>query len=366
MLGNALRWMNRSLFQVSVLNTTMCNAGCPYCCSAGILNQPKGEFTLEEWRKISEKLPHFPWLTISGGEPFTKRDVKETVSLFIEGNKVEYASIITNGYYSDRIVPAAKELAQRYPDTRIGISISVDDLGERHDEVRRVKGNFERILKTFHALKEAQSELPNLSLKFNTVVTVFNYQRIDEIMAGIRTLDPDMHTMNFIRRTWDSGEVKFPPEEELPGIFDKISRYYDTYGARAYTDEEGGLMAVKKQLSRLVDFNRSRVSLQRQYIQLIPETLKQKTQVIPCYAYDLSLFIYPKGDVAFCDILKPFANIKDFDYDYGKLMQSEVAKKTAAFIHNKGCWCYSPCVQYMNLVHNPKTVFRAAKYLVSS
>ena len=125
-------------------------------------------------------------------------------------------------------------------------------------------------------------------------------------------------------------------------------------------------MAVKKQLSRLVDFNRSRVSLQRQYIQLIPETLKQKTQVIPCYAYDLSLFIYPKGDVAFCDILKPFANIKDFDYDYGKLMQSEVAKKTAAFIHNKGCWCYSPCVQYMNLVHNPKTVFRAAKYLVSS
>lgn len=347
MLPHALKWMNRRLFQVGVLNTTMCNARCPYCCSAGILNQPKGELTLEEFGRIAGRLPDFPWLTISGGEPFMRKDVTETASIFIEQNNVELVSLITNGFFTDRIVSSATVLAEQYPKTRIGVSISVDDIGGRHDRVRRSKGAYRNLLKTFRELKARQQELKNLNIKFNSVITVHNYRHLDDIMREIRALGPDMHTLNFIRTTWDSGEVKFPKKDELPGIFDRVVRYYESYGKKG-----------------LPGFNRARVAVQRQYLRLIPETLEKKTQVIPCYAYKHTLILYPKGEVAFCDVLKPFANIRDFDYDYEKLMRSRTAKDTARFIRNKGCWCYSPCVQYMNLVHNPKTMLNAVRFVL--
>ena len=56
-------------------------------------------------------------------------------------------------------------------------------IGEKHDFIRGVVGNFEKFERTLHALLDLRGSLPNLALGIHTVVSVFSVGHLEEVMA---------------------------------------------------------------------------------------------------------------------------------------------------------------------------------------
>ncbi len=62
---------------------------------------------------------------------------------------------------------------------------------------------------------------------------------------------------------------------------------------------------------------------------------------IRCLAGIRQAVIYPNGDVSVCEPTKPFANLKDFDFNFFRLWNSKQAKNTKTKIKN--CSCIQSC-----------------------
>ena len=81
----------------------------------------------------------------------------------------------------------------RSPTAEIGINLSLDEVGERHDEIRMVPGNWKKAMNTWAELKTLQKTHQNLVLTTHTVISNFNIDRFFEVYAGLEFLEPDSY-----------------------------------------------------------------------------------------------------------------------------------------------------------------------------
>ena len=126
----------------TVIITYRCNARCTMCNRYKVPSRPEDELSLETLKK----LPDMYFTNITGGEPFTRTDLKEVVRVLRE--KSDRIVISTNGFFSDRIIDLAKE----FPD--IGIRISIEGLEKTNNEIRGLENGFQRGYETLLKLKE--------------------------------------------------------------------------------------------------------------------------------------------------------------------------------------------------------------------
>ena len=343
MLYNPIKYLKKDLFQVIYHVTYRCNSRCKHCFNwKNLTDLNKQELTLDEITKISKNLPTFPWFLISGGEPFLREDMPQIIKIFYDNNNLKYVTLPTNGILSTKIRDQVKEILTQCNGISLTMSLSLDHIGAKHDSLRNTKGNFESLITTFNYLKELKKEHKNLLIKFNTVITNKNYKDLDEIISYVKRLEPDLHTFDFIRGDPLDKTFTLPPKEKIKEIIKKIKSTNKDYGG--YTN-----LSVQNKLIKNIAG-----SVVLRYYDLFYETLEEKKQVIPCYAGYLSLVIYPYGDVSFCEMLEPFANLRDFDYNYKSIIKSQQSEKIKKLIKNKECYCYHPCYQYLNILYNPK------------
>jgi radical SAM protein with 4Fe4S-binding SPASM domain len=124
--------------------TLRCNMRCAHCgSSAG--TRRGNELNTEEALDLAAQLGALGCerLTLLGGEPLIREDWEEiTRALQDAGVRV---NIITNGWLT-----ASAEMIQRIKDAGLTtLALSIDGFGDKHDELRRKQGSFDRILKTF-------------------------------------------------------------------------------------------------------------------------------------------------------------------------------------------------------------------------
>ena len=93
-------------------------------------------------------------------------------------------TIPTNGLLSDRIIERVDRICRECPESEIGINLSLDGIGEEHDAIRGVPGNWAKSMATWSRLKELQKARHNLVLSIHTVVSRFNQERFHEIYDG--------------------------------------------------------------------------------------------------------------------------------------------------------------------------------------
>ena len=128
--------------------TMGCNMRCGHCGSS-CAEPLKDELTSEEALGLCEQLADLglKWVTLSGGEPTTRKDLPKLVRRLTElGVSV---NIITNGWL---LTPV---LVQKLKESGIAtVAISIDGTCEIHDQVRR-QGAFAHAEQAFAALKEA-------------------------------------------------------------------------------------------------------------------------------------------------------------------------------------------------------------------
>jgi MoaA/NifB/PqqE/SkfB family radical SAM enzyme len=133
--------------------TDRCNSRCMYC-NIWRKKPTKDPLTPEEIRKILSD-PLFKDVTYiinSGGEPTLRPDLKEILEIEHETLPQAILNLSTNGLLPDRAIDAIEHAL------RIGciieVGVSLDGIGEKHDSVRGVKGNFEKVNYLLHKLVE--------------------------------------------------------------------------------------------------------------------------------------------------------------------------------------------------------------------
>jgi MoaA/NifB/PqqE/SkfB family radical SAM enzyme len=109
---------------------------------------PGEEMPAEEYRKLPRTVRD---VNVTGGEPFLRDDIVEVVRTINETCGRPRIVVSTNGFERRRIMHAAPALMKL--GRNVGLAVSLDGIGEKHDEIRGVQGGFEKALGTLKQLR---------------------------------------------------------------------------------------------------------------------------------------------------------------------------------------------------------------------
>ncbi|MDT8717556.1 radical SAM protein [Clostridium sp. 19966] len=151
--------------------TMGCNLRCKHCGSS-CEGPMEGELTTEEALKLCDDLGQleFKWITLSGGEPTTRKDWHLIAKRLCENNIIP--NMITNGWLlNEEIIDKAVEAGINT------IAISIDGLENTHDLIRK-PGSFKKDMAAFDLLK-------NKNINYGAITTInsINIKELEELKA---------------------------------------------------------------------------------------------------------------------------------------------------------------------------------------
>lgn len=344
-------------YQITFSVTTACQSLCKSC-NIGLVYQKnpsvaKNDLTLEEIEKMFKSIGPVYFFNVSGGEPYLRQDLPKIVELACKYLKPRVIHTPTNALMPQLIERKTREIMEiinRY-DSSVPYTIkpSFDGVGEKHDELRGVPGNFDKLVETYKRLKVLQKEFPNLHVGLGTVISKNNLDTIKETVDYALSLEPD----TYINEVAEERSEMFNTSAITPTAeeYRKATDYFSEQVSKRLKNKSG--LSRITQAFRLV------------YYDLTVDILKTKSQVIPCYASTISAHINAQGQVWACSILaydKPMGNIREAGYDFYKVWYSEQAERVRKSIRNKECACPMANASYYNMMLNPPSMLRALKY----
>lgn len=331
---------------LTVSVTYRCNSRCLTC---NVYDRKADEFTVDEFDRTFASLGRAPyWFTMSGGEPFLRRDLVDICESAWRHTHPAIINIPTNGILTDRIPAMVEDIAARCRGTKVIVNLSLDEIGERHDAIRGVPGNFEKALATYGALRSLKAD--NLTLGIHTVISVHNVERLPEIYRYITDkLAPD----SFIT---EIAEERVELETIGSGVTPKPGDYaaaVDFLTARLHEQEFRGISRVTQ-------------SFRARYYGLVKRFLEEHRQIIPCYAGYASGQIAPDGDVWFCCIeAKSVGNLRDANYDFPSIWFGEDAQELRKRVRTGACSCPLANAAYTNMLMHVPTLTGVALEIVT-
>jgi MoaA/NifB/PqqE/SkfB family radical SAM enzyme len=327
-------------FSVVVSVSFRCNSKCRTC---DVWRKPNDDMTVEEWDRVFAGLGRTPfYITFTGGEPFLRRDLDELVISAYRRCRPTVITIPTNGLLTERVIDHTTRICRECAESQIGINLSLDGIGEEHDDIRGVPGNGERAMSTWARLKELRQSRPNLVLTVHTVISRFNQQRFREIYEGLQFLAPDSYITEVAEE-----------RVELDTIGWGITPEPDAYAPIANFLSEQARTRRGRGLARFTQAFRA------EYYQLAKRVLYEQRQVIDCYAGWASAHIGPNGDIWSCCIrAEPVGNLRETGYDLAPIWFGERMVQLRRSIYNKECACPMANASYANMLLHPPTVAR--------
>lgn len=334
-VGNYLKYSRHLLLKNNVMPiyfvffiTDRCTANCRHCLRGGFLSA-KEEMSFDEIEKVSRGMGDLLFFLPTGGEPFLRDDYAQIVRLFFVNNKARNVGSATNGSLTDKIVGAIVKIFQSCRGIDYAVDISIDDLGEKHDYIRREDGLFKRAIYTYKELMKVKKIYPQFNLNIGITVSSYNQDNLDEIY---KFLVSDLKIRN-INQLLVRGEAKEPGAKDVDiNKYSSFSRKLE--GMAGY---EGYPFA---------DFvNAMRIYRRR----IIEKTVRENKRQVPCLAANLGAVMLSNGDVYPCELLeKKIGNIKDAGFDFRKLWFSPQAHSIRKFIKEQKCFCTYECFLTLN------------------
>ena len=330
--------------------TNMCQSRCRTCNIWSIyIKDPEKlsqELTFDEIDKIFSSMGHIYVFNISGGEPFLRPDITEIIKLACRHLSPGIIHIPTNAINVEPAEEKTREILnyinKHFPSVQLTVKPSLDHIGDKHDEIRGVKGNFKKVMELFQRLKALQPEYPNLHVELGTVISRWNVGDIEEISAFVADLDVDSYR----------NEIA----EQRSEMFNTKSSI--TPDAVAYEKAIEHFVAnIREHIKSDLLFHRITGAFRLVYYDLAVRILKEKRQVIKCYAGISNVHLSPYGDVWACCTLgyeKSMGNLRDYDYNFHALWNSSRADTVRDEIRNGACSCPLANQAYSNiLMHAP-------------
>jgi MoaA/NifB/PqqE/SkfB family radical SAM enzyme len=318
-----------------------CNSRCKTC---NVWLLPNDDFTLEEWDRTFQSLGEAPyWFTFSGGEPTLRKDLPDMVASAYRHCKPGIINIPTNGI-QDKIIPGRIErILQACPEAEVIVNLSLDGVGVNHDDVRGVRGNFERSMRTYAALKDLRTRYANFTLGVHTVISNFNVDRFPELCDFVQhELQPDAYITEIAEQRVELDTVGMaitPTVEKYAGAIDKL---LDSLKEKEYT----GVSKITQ-------------AFRRQYYEIVKRTLTDRRQVIPCMAGIASAQIAPNGDIWTCCIrAESMGNLRDYDYDFRAVWETARATQLRQSVKAGECYCPLANASYTNMLSHAPTLIK--------
>jgi radical SAM protein with 4Fe4S-binding SPASM domain len=119
-----------------------------------VKQQREGELSTEEWMDVIRQTPRFSLITFTGGEPFVRKDFMDILTYASSKARTHFISNTTM-LPEDRAEAVVGLAPKRLG--RVGFNFagtSVEGPGDRHDEIRQMRGAFERSMAGIRQLVE--------------------------------------------------------------------------------------------------------------------------------------------------------------------------------------------------------------------
>ncbi len=330
---SAITWKNYQHlptppFLILFINS-ICNQKCEHCFYWESLNK-KTDLTKEELFALSDSLGRIENLNLSGGEPFLRPEFGEICRHFIQKNQVRQIYVPTNGYFTDRTVKQITETLKE-PSLELFVAeLSLDGLGEFHNDFRGSPGSFNKSMQTYDALAEMQKSDPRLRIHAISTATGINTDEIRRLTTYLFERCPKMdhHNLAIIRGDRKNPSLEGPNLAEYQDLYEYVRRLWASREDGRY----GGIVEPMLQWAKT-------------------KTAEMKTQFIPCRAGKLSAVINANGDVAVCENHPPLGNLRD--KSFWEIWDSPEAWKLRESIERKDCYCTNEVFLWPSFTYQP-------------
>lgn len=163
--------------------TYKCNFDCVMCGMKNLIH--KDDFSSNDIRQIlqDKAFSKIEGVGLNGGEPFLKNDLIECVDVLIEClPKLSYLNIISNGYFTDKIITVLPEIKSRCKTHNVflDLTLSLDAVGELQDFHRGKKNSFVNLVNTVEKLIQSPCDYYD-KIAFNCTITRYNIFNICEV-----------------------------------------------------------------------------------------------------------------------------------------------------------------------------------------
>ena len=342
--------------------TNMCQSRCKTCYIWKLYRENpelrEKELKLDEIEKIFKSMGHIYFFNISGGEPYLRKDLVEIVDLACKYLTPGVIHAPTNALapklIEKRTMQILEVMKANNCDVPLTIKPSFDGVGNKLDEIRGVKGNFDKVLDTLARLKAIKKQYPNLDVNLGTVISKSNFDDIAEISDYAHKLNAD----SYINEIAEQRSELFTLNEPITPTAEEYEKAINYFSAVIRKD-----LKSKRKLSRYTQ------AFRLVYYDLVVRIIREKRQVLPCYAGISNAHINPYGEVWPCCILgydKPMGNLRDAeaDYDFKKVWYSKQANEVRKYIREGNCYCPMANQAYSNILCSFTTMLKVIKNII--
>jgi MoaA/NifB/PqqE/SkfB family radical SAM enzyme len=184
--------------------TFVCDARCEMCHNWKHGDR-KSDMTLEQ---LDGVMHHDFWgavenLNISGGEPTTRNDLPEMVELFQRRlPRLRKIGINTTGLTPHRAIPQLTRIVKfcAEKDLLFSARVSLDGIGDIHNQVRHVERGFDKACQTIEAMQALSARYSNFQFGLAATIFATNLEDAKNILAWARTKNLDI-VFNMLRFT---------------------------------------------------------------------------------------------------------------------------------------------------------------------
>ena len=326
--------------------TFVCDARCEMC-SNWTRGDRKGDMTLDEIKQAfsSPLWKNIEIANLSGGEPTTRNDMVDVARVMLDSfPRLRKFGINTTGLTPQRAIPMVTQVAEMCQERGIIFStrVSIDGVGDMHNDVRKVRGGFDRALKTIRAMQDLQKRVP-FNFGISTTIFSMNLKDADNILAWARKEKLDI-VFNMVRFTEAmlgnadlSGKCKpLGPEEERMRQF-----FLDRVRMDPLLDGQNYI-----------------------YMHYADMIANGYHRLAPCPFQTQGIMLNPNGDLFFCENSDVVGNVRQEDAAdiYFRAASQEHRK---AIKETKCPTCLSPCQMNVSAVKQVapyvKFLFRASR-----
>jgi sulfatase maturation enzyme AslB (radical SAM superfamily) len=305
--------------------TWVCDARCEMC-SNWEHGDRKSDMTLAQLEPV---MAHGFWgaienLNISGGEPTTRNDLPEMVEVFQRHlPRMRKIGINTTGLTPHRAIPMLTRIVEFCAEHGLLFSarVSLDGIGDVHDQVRHVKRGFEKASETIEAMQALAKTHPNFQFGVASTIFATNLDDAQNILAWARSKNLDI-VFNMLRFT--DAMLNNKELESKIGFHEREEAFMRSFFLDR-VQEESVLSG--------------QAFLYLHYADMIANGYHR---TMPCPFQSQGLLLNPYGDLYYCENSKPIGNVlttpaAELYFKAENLAHREQVKETVCPT------CLSPC-----------------------
>ncbi len=266
-----------------------CNTKCAMCNIWEL--KSSHELSLEQFKTIFSDpvYARVEYLILAGGEPTLRDDLAEIITLIHVHmprlKKIMIASNVIHRASVERQYPSIARYCAAHR-IRLTLGVSLDGIGDTHDQVRGVKGAFDKVMDSVAFMKQLQEDVPfNMSLD----PTIFSM---------------NIHEMQHLQALAD--QLQLPITFQFASVADDYYHNADREEVLSLdTEERAGLIRfLQQRIAELSLFD----ALAYYYAEMIKQAEGTRPRGLPCPFSDQGLLLNPDGTLQYCHNSRPIGN----------------------------------------------------------